>query len=231
MTLAFVILPAAVYMATWIPWFHHFGWSLKAWWDNQVATWDYHKSLKAVEYDTKTKTYTPTHPYYSRPWSWLLMVRPVNMYVSYPTGGVEQILGVGNAAVFWGAFWALPFAAYAWKRMRDWRAGFVLITSLTLYLPWFLVSRPQFFFYVLPMTPFIVLADTYTLRWLSDATWIVHDPLSGETIESRRHPYRPVVWGYCVLATALFWWFYPIWTGRFLTLSGRTLRLWLRRWG
>jgi dolichyl-phosphate-mannose--protein O-mannosyl transferase len=231
MTLAFLLLPAAVYMATWIPWFHHFGWSLKAWWDNQVATWDYHKSLKAVAYDTKTKTYTPTHPYYSRPWSWLLMVRPVNMWVNYPTGGVQQILGVGNAAIFWASFWALPFAAYAWKRMRDWRAGFVLVTSLALYLPWFLVSRPQFFFYVLPMTPFIVLADTYTLHWLSDATWVMHDPLSGETIESTRHPYRPVVWGYTVLVVVVFWWFYPIWTGGVLTQSGRTLRLWLRRWG
>jgi len=231
LTLAFLILPAAVYMATWIPWFHHFGWSLKAWWDNQVATWKYHAGLKAVDYDAKTKTYTPTHPYYSRPWSWLLMIRPVNMYVSYPAGGVQQILGVGNAAIFWASFWALPFAAYAWKRMRDWRAGFVLVTSLALYVPWFLVSRPQFFFYVLPMTPFIVLADTYTLRWLSDATWIVHDPSSGETIESTRHPYRPIVWGYAVLVTLVFWWFYPIWTGRFLTLNGRTLRLWLRRWG
>jgi dolichyl-phosphate-mannose-protein mannosyltransferase len=231
MTLAFLIIPATVFMATWIPWFHHFGWSLKAWWENQVATWKYHQSLKATAYDTKTKTYTPTHPYYSRPWSWLPMIRPVNMYASYPNGGVEQILGVGNAAIFWASFWALPFAAYAWRRMRDWRAGFVLVTSLALYLPWFLVSRPQFFFYVLPMTPFIVLADTYTLRWLSDATWIVHDPASGETIESTRHPYRPIVWGYMVLVALVFWWFYPIWTGGFLTTSGRTLRLWLRRWG
>ena len=231
MSLAFLILPAAVYMSTWLPWFHHFGWSLKEWWKNQVDTWHYHEGLKAVDYDPKTKTYTPTHPYYSRPWSWLPMIRPVNMYVAYPPGGVQQILGVGNAAIFWASFWALPFAAYAWRRMRDWRAGFVLVTSLCFYAPWFLVSRPQFFFYVLPMTPFIVLADTYTLRWLSDATWVMHDPASGETIESTRHPYRPVVWGYSALVVAIAWWFYPIWTARFLTLGGRTLRLWMRRWG
>ena len=37
---------------------------------------------------------------------------------------------------------------------------------LVMWLPWFVVSRPQFFFYVLPMTPFMALAAVYTLAGL-----------------------------------------------------------------
>ena len=43
LALAFAIVPFAVYMVTWLPWFNHFGWSLKAWWENQTASWDYHR--------------------------------------------------------------------------------------------------------------------------------------------------------------------------------------------
>ena len=74
--------------------------------------------------------------------------------------------------------------------MRDWRAGFVLVTTLSLYLPWFFVSRPQFFFYVLPVTPFLVLAAVYTVRWLSDATWILRDLETGTAVETNGLPDR-----------------------------------------
>ena len=47
--------------------------------------------------------------------------------------------------------------ALAWRRIRDWRAGFILLAFAGQYVPWFLVDRPTFFFYVLPLTPFMVL--------------------------------------------------------------------------
>jgi dolichyl-phosphate-mannose-protein mannosyltransferase len=229
--LAFAIVPAAVYLATWLPWFHHFGWSLKEWWKDQQAMWDYHKGLKATAYDPKTKTYTPTHDDYSRPWTWLFMLRPVNMFEPSSTGGrVQQILAIGNPAIFWASFWTLPFAAFAWRRMRDWRAGFMLVAALVIWLPWFLVSRPQFFFYVLPVTPFLVLAATYSLRWLSDATWIVRDPERGVEVESTRHPYRPLVWIYVALAVGVFAWFYPVLTGRDISTHTHQVILWFQRW-
>jgi dolichyl-phosphate-mannose--protein O-mannosyl transferase len=229
--LAFAIVPAAVYMATWLPWFHHFGWSLKGWWHDQQAMWDYHKSLKATAYDSKTHSYTPTHDDYSRPWTWLFMLRPVNMYEPVSTGGrVQQILAIGNPAIFWASFWALPFAAFAWRRMRDWRAGFVLVAALVMYVPWFLVSRPQFFFYVLPVTPFLVLAATYSLRWLSDATWIIRDPERGIEVESTRHPYRPLAWIYVAIAVGVFAWFYPVLTGRDISTQTHQVILWFQRW-
>ena len=90
------------------------------------------------------------------------MIRPVSFYAQKSAGHEAEIVAIGSPAIFWGSLWALPYVGFAWRRKRDWRAGFVLVAFLMQWLPWFVVRRPQFFFYVLPCTPFMVLAITYT---------------------------------------------------------------------
>ena len=230
LVIAFLVLPAAVYMLMYLPWFHHFGWSLKAWWENQTAMWDYHKSLRATALDPTTGTYTPTHAYYSRPWTWLFMVRPVDFYSRDLGPSFTEILSIGNPAIFWASVWTLPYLAIVWRRRRDWVAGFVLMGALSVYLPWFVVIRPQFFFYVLPMTPFLVLAATYVLRDLARATIVLRDEPTGERIESTHHPYLPFVWAYVLVAVALFVWFYPVLAGHVISDGAWRARVWFRSW-
>ena len=107
------------------------------------------------------------------------MVRPVSFYVKDVGSDIRQILAIGNPAIFWGSIWALPWAAYSWWHRRDWRAGFILVPFLFQWLPWFPVARPQFFFYVLPCTPFMVLAVVYAIRDLSDARLVQRDQETG----------------------------------------------------
>ena len=76
------------------------------------------------------------------------------------------------------------------------------------------VSRPQFFFYMTPMVPFLVLAAVYTARDLSDMRIQQRDPRTGEVVgRSTLFPYRPIVWGYVAAAVAFFVFFYPVLTG------------------
>jgi dolichyl-phosphate-mannose--protein O-mannosyl transferase len=226
----FALIPLAVYLLTWAPWFHHFGWSLGAWWEHQTAMLAYHRSLTETALDVATNTYTPTHPYYSPAWQWLPMIRPTNFYSPSGDGTIRQILAIGNPMILWGTIWTIPYALIAWRRKRDWRAGAVTVPFLTQYVPWFFVSRPQFFFYVLPATPFMVLAATYTLRDLWSATIVLRDPDTGDRVESRGHPYRPLVWGYVIVAVALFVWFWPVLTGQELTTTLWRTRVWFQRW-
>lgn len=236
--LAFLLVPALVYMATWLPWFNHFGFHLGAWWDNQKAMWDYHKGLTEFAYDSKTETFTPTHSYYSEAWSWILLRRPVNLYVLDVGDQVRQILTIGNPVLFWGSVWAIPYAAWSWWRRHDWTAGFVTVAFLGLWLPWFAVSRPQFSFYALPLTPFMVLASVITLRDLSEAKLVVRedtgevaiDPETGRPAISSRHPYRPIVWVYLVAFVALFIWFWPLYVGSQIPDSFWRLHIWLPTW-
>ncbi|MEP7060153.1 MAG: phospholipid carrier-dependent glycosyltransferase [Actinomycetota bacterium] len=231
LTLAFVLLPVAVYLIVYIPWFHHFGWSLPDWWRNRNAMWEYQSHLKATAYDAATKAYTPTHPYYSNWYTWPLMLRPISYWVKNgPNGALAQILAIGNPAIFWGTVAALPFTAWCWRRARDWRAGLIVVAALVQWLAWAGVSRPLFFFYVLPVTPFMVLACVYAVRFFYQATLVHIDPRTGERVESRYHPYRPVAWGFVLLAVGLFIWFWPVLTGVMLSHDSWSMRMWQGRW-
>jgi len=125
---------------------------------------------------------------------------------------------------------ALPFTAWCWRRTRDWRAGFVLLAVLVQWLPWFKVTRPQFFFYVLPMTPFMVLACVYMVRFLYQATTVRTAAETGEPMGAARHPFRPLAWIFVILAVGLFVWFWPVLSGSMLSHDAWRLRIWADKW-
>jgi dolichyl-phosphate-mannose-protein mannosyltransferase len=237
---ALIVVPIAVYMITWIPWFNHFGWSWHTWVDNFQATWRFHHNgIDWTKLDPKTGLQTPTHPYYARPWKWIPLLRPISFYANDVEGGTEQILAIGNPFIFWVSLLAIPFVAVAWRRLHDWRAGFITAAFAGQYAPWFLQSRPTFFFYVLPLVPFMVLAVTWLCREASDATIVVREPDTGEVALhpetgeraiSRAHVYRPFVAAYVIAVVAVFWLFWPILTaGRISDLHLRTI-VWFRAW-
>jgi len=229
--LAFLITPVAVYMATWLPWFHHFGWSFRDWWANQVDTWRYHESLTWTSPDPKTHRLTPNHPYFSHAYTWLVMARPVSMFAKRYDDTQREILAIGNPAIFWASVLTLPYLAVKWwGRNKDWRAGLILMAFASQYFPWFAVSRPQFFFYMSPVTPFLVLAAAYVVRDLSDMRIVLRDPETGTLIRSTKHPYRPLVWIYLALAVGLFAWFYPVFVGEPISLTHWHLIVWFRSW-
>jgi dolichyl-phosphate-mannose--protein O-mannosyl transferase len=228
--LAFLFVPAAVYLLSYLPWFHHFGWSLSLWWDNQKEMWDYHQHLQWYQVDAATGARTPTHPWLSHAYTWISMNRPVLFFARYANGHTRWITTIGNPAVFWAAVWTIPFTAYGWWNRRDWRAGLIVTAIAVQWLPWFLVSRPQFFFYILPVAPFLVLAAVYTARGLSDMTIVQRDPITGDVTRSTHHPYRPVVWGYLFLTLAFFVWFWPVLTGGNLSDAAWHLRIWMKGW-
>jgi dolichyl-phosphate-mannose-protein mannosyltransferase len=236
---AFAIVPFIVYTVTWIPWFVHFDASLNDWFNQHVDIAEYHRGLRSTELDPDTDTFTPTHGYYSRAWTWIPMLRPVSYFVQDLGPDIRQILAIGNPVLFWGTMWTIPYCAWAWRRKRDWIPGFVVVAFAGLYLPWFLVARPQFFFYALPFTPFMALAAVYALRDLAAAYLVIRDsetgevaldPDSGLPAISRRKPYLPFVWGYFAAAVGLFLWMWPILTAGRISDTLWKARVWFRGW-
>ena len=221
--LAFLVVPVAVYMVTWLPWFHHFGWSLSAWWENHGAMWRYHANLTEVAYDsTHTDTFTPTHGYYSKAWTWILMMRPVNFYVENTRATSGRSSRSATPPVL-GQRVGDPVRGVVVGQDPRLACGVRRVPFLVMCLPWFLVSRPQFFFYVLPMTPFMALAAVYIVQALSDARiWCATTrPERSRSIRrpalpaiSARHPFRPVVRGLRSRSSwSLFVWFWPLLVG------------------
>ena len=236
---AFALVPVVVYALTWVPWFVHFDASLADFLTQHRDMWNYHRDLRATALDASTDTFTPTHAYYSKAWTWIPMLRPVSYFVEDLGPDIRQILAIGNPVLFWGTMWTIPYCAWAWWRKRDWTPGFVVVAFAGLYLPWFLVSRPQFFFYALPLTPFMALAAVYTLRDLAAAHLVIRDhetgevaldPETGVPAISRRKPYLPFVWGYVAAAVGLFLWMWPILTAGRIADTMWKARVWFRGW-
>jgi dolichyl-phosphate-mannose--protein O-mannosyl transferase len=227
--LSFVVVPAVVYVATYAPWFNHFGWSPAEWWVNQKAMFRFHANLEWSRFDAETETYTPIHPYLSRAWSWLAVWRPVLFFARYDEGTVRWITSLGNIAIMWASVFTIPFTAWLWRRRRDWTAGLVVVPFLVQYLPWFRVDRPTFFFYMAPITPLLVLAAAYTAKELADAR-IVQRDTGGGLVVSERAPYRPLVVGYVALAVLLFVWAWPVLVGMEIPRTWWRAIVWFRGW-
>ncbi len=239
LVVAFVVLPVVVYVLTYLPWLHHFDWKVGEFVDQQIRVARYHLfELKTLATDPDTGSLTPTHYAYSRPWTWLVMTRPVPLTWEDLGPSIRQLLAIGNPVVFWGSIWTLPYLAVSWWRKHDWVAGFFLLAVLLQYVPWLLAARPQFFFYVAPFTPFLVLALVYLLRDLSDARLIVRDeggavatdPATGKPAVSVWHPYRPVAWAVAIGAVGLFAWFWPVLTWMTISDAHHRLIVWFPGW-
>ena len=212
LVLAFLVLPVAVYLASHIGFFLDRGFDLGAFWERQRAGFDFHNGLMAVN-DQGDKT----HPYESTPWSWILMLRPVSYYFQSP--GAE-VLGMGNPLIVWSGLATIPYLAYAWGKRRDWRAGLILVAILAQYLVWFpFWNRVQFFFYMTPITPFLVLAAVYALKDLTEYRG-----------SRENYPLVPLATGLVALSVAFFAFFYPVLTGWHLSYDAWHARMWMKGW-
>ena len=224
LVLAFLIVPSVVYVASYAGWFVRFGFDLGQWMALQGSMYDWHRNLSSIDLATGE----PIHPYLAQAWKWILLWRPVVYYADFGDGVRQVIYANGNPAIFWGSILAIPYAAFSWWSKRDWRAGFVVLTVAGLYLPWFLVQRPQFIFYATPITPFFVLACVYALKQLSEVRFeALH--AAGNRARTVR-PYLPLAVAFVVAAVGLFVWFWPTLTGGPLSDEGWLVRAWFPTW-
>jgi dolichyl-phosphate-mannose--protein O-mannosyl transferase len=245
----FLLLPAAVYVASWTGWFlsngqyayHHdlyvhpgqnwlqHDWAVfRGWWHyNFSEIWGYDKTLHA------------SHPYLSRPWTWLLLARPVAYYYQTPTGCgadscAQEVLGLGNPALWWATIPALVAVIWMWISRRDWRAAGVVTAFAFGYLPWvfqelFVVPttppctpagnchRTMFLFYMLPNVPFMALLVTMAVGLA-----LGHRGQS----EIRRVGGATAVASNLSVVVILFYFFYPILAARNIPQDQWHRRIW-----
>ena len=238
--LPFLVVPVIVYTASWTGWFvsdgaHAYGHDRythpgESWFShgrNVLGGWlryhweiyNFHSGLDAA------------HPYLSRPYGWLLLARPVAYYYGTPTGCgsdscSQEVLGIGNPAIWWMAIPALVAVGWRLVSRFDWRAAAVLVAFLAGYLPWFYEDhehRTMFLFYVLPSVPFMVLA-------LTMAIGMVLDSRASVRTDVRRIVGAAVVGLYLIAVIANFAYLRPVLSGEVITYQQWHSRMWFE-WG
>jgi dolichyl-phosphate-mannose-protein mannosyltransferase len=156
----FVLIPAIVYLATFIP---VYGLSLPDLWEAQRRI-----------FSDNTTSAIAGHTYMSAWPSWPLLVRPVwYLFDKIGDDRIAAVVFLGNPLVLWPALAALMVCLRDWIATRRSDAFLILSFYFGLYLAWVALPRTVgFLYYYLPAATVASLALVYVLcrgttpRWL-----------------------------------------------------------------
>jgi dolichyl-phosphate-mannose--protein O-mannosyl transferase len=239
---ALVLLPVALYTASWAGWFaSDRGWD-RHWAAQNHASglgrlvpdalrslWHYHAEIYHFH-----ATLSTSHPYQSHPAGWLLLARPVSYY--YPPGITRghygcataqcsrEVLAIGTPAIWWASIAALVLLLGLWLAKRDWRAGTAVLLAMTAIVPWIrddLRSRTMFLFYALPSVPFLCLSLALVAGWA----------VGGQTASRRRRAVATAAGGgYLAVVVVNFAYLYPILAAQTIPYAQWQARMWFPSW-
>lgn len=148
------------------------------------------------------------HPYTSPAWSWPLLLRPIYFYDGQEINGmVARIYAFGNPLVFWFGLFSIILSGIISFQEKNKKLGFVVFSYLILFLPWIASPRIMFLYHYLPSVPYLAIATGFVLR---------------------RFP--KVSTYYILLASVLFVYFYPHWTGIRIPLKLDETYYWFSSW-
>lgn len=162
-------MPIAILLLFYAPYFwiwadaHGVGFAAREW---------LHIQREAIRWDYGSDA---THPYQSSPHTWFLMIRPVFYYsFDYPGGVVGKMFSLGNPLLWWTSIAAIiqttlfvsvrffgdsahrflrpaflkNLVYYPFPWVRDVGFFFAALWAFAVYVPWLLVKRRPFLFYM-----------------------------------------------------------------------------------
>ncbi len=178
---------------------------------SQFSLFDWHAQAFGFH-----KNLTQTHPYASKWYTWLLMIRPICIeYKDLDNGGkIVGILQIGNLAIFWTSIVAIIYAIFRFFKNEKNKniLFFIVISIFSFLLPWVFISRISFLYLFLPAVPFLIIL----------VSWFVYNLL--------RTKYNII--GFIILLLAFSWfvYFFPIVVGMPVTKEQYQQRMWLKTW-
>ena len=226
---ALVLVPVAIYLASWIPFFTRGQFhDLKDLILYQKQSYDYHAHL------------TATHPYGSPWFSWPFLFRPVAYYYEYQGLGsdafsgqslVAGIVNLGNPWIWWTSLPCLLALPYFIFRHRSFPAAVIAVGFITQFLPWSRVTRVIFLYHMFGGLIFMILALAFTLGRISTSEGLVFEAGAFRLALSGRQ----IAYAHLAVAIGFFLWFYPVWTG--LPITGHAYlspfpdgKMWFPSW-
>ena len=153
------------------------------------------------------------HDFASRWYDWLYLRQPITYYQSkLPENYYASIVLLGNPAIWWSSIVAFGYSLYTMFYGSNKEYLFLpFITFSVYYFGWSVIGREQFLFYVLPVAPFlfVLLAN------------LLFDLYKKKAV---------IFFGWVMLALAMFFFFYPLWSGRPISEKYFHATQWLPDW-
>ena len=118
------------------------------------------------EYHSKL---TATHDFSSKWYTWPIMYKPVWYYVGYHGGNIKStIVGIGNPAIWWFGILASIFVLIMTILKKKREYAFILVFILCSWLPYLFIGRVMFMYHYFPTLPFVMLAITAFIKWITE---------------------------------------------------------------
>lgn len=177
---------------------------------------------------------TATHTYQSRPWQWMLNLRPVWYHVSYENNYRADIYALGNPIVFWFGLIAVVGVLFILcKQILNYitspklslkthtellpkTISIALIASAyaVVWTPWFLSPRIMFFYHYTPAVPFLCIMASWWLDWgITTNNWL-HPLLQSQPVSAQvKKLLRYLAIFILIICGVVFLVWYPHWTG------------------
>ncbi len=196
--LFFILIPAAIYCLSYIPYGLASGMKVS---DGMLLDRDYYRIIIdnnkfMFSYHSKLQA---THSYASPWWQWVLDIRPILYYRStLPDGTKSAFAAFGNPVLWWGGLLAVLSMIFHIVKNRDGKALFIAMFYISVLLPWMFISRCAFIYHYFPCTIFLTLALCHVLNGIWDRKY---------------GRYKFAVFGITAGALLLFIAFYPVISG------------------
>lgn len=233
--LSYIIIPLFIYIACYIPiinnpnseiYYQHLDKN-----GNEVEEYVHINDIKSfIKYQRAMYEYhselVDTHPY-SSPWyTWPIMKRPLWFYISrFDDGKVGTIACMGNPAIWW---LTIPTAIFTLvhtiitiirnmknKKYQISKSGAIIITMIaTTWLSYYFIGRIMFIYHYFITIPFMMLTIVYTINVL--AKWKI-----------KIDYIMPVL---SLIFLGFFIYFYPIYSGKPVSIEYIQRTEWLRSW-
>ena len=239
-----VLIPALLYVWSWRAWFasetavyrHALSdgtiadsdWPWLAKLPEAVAGWFYYHFSVLDFHSQLTSSSGHSHPWDSKPWSWLVAARPILYFSANTDDSRRMIYLFGTPAIWWLTVPILLWAIWGWITRKDRRVILPLVGFAAGFLPWLAAfDRQMYFFYAAPLVPFTIVLLAIAVGELTKR---------GKPIRQAQKLVGPLTYGqlaaifYVAVVIGMFLYFSPILYGISIPNSFYNQMMWLPSW-
>nr|WP_257181445.1 glycosyltransferase family 39 protein [Corynebacterium cystitidis] len=200
------------------------------------AGW-FHYHFSVLEFHSElTSSGGHSHPWDSKPWSWLVAARPILYYSSTDIECGQftcrrMIYLFGTPAIWWLTVPVLLWAFWVWVVRRELRVILPLAAFAAGFIPWLIaIDRQMYFFYATALVPYTIVLIAISLGYLATRGSEIRQPFIQQVAG------MPLRWGqlaviiYLALVIGTFLYFSPILYGYQIPESIYQQLMWLPSW-
>ncbi|MDR7328851.1 putative dolichyl-phosphate-mannose--protein mannosyltransferase [Corynebacterium guangdongense] len=203
--------------------------------DAWAGWFHYHFSVLAFHGELTTSN-GHSHPWDSKPWSWLVAARPILYYsstdIECATGTCRSMIYLfGTPAIWWLTVPVLLWGLWCVLIRRDRRWVIPLVGFAAGFLPWLAAyDRQMYFFYATALVPFTIVLLALALGQLTGRGPRVRQPWLRSVARGDIRWGTLAVTAYLALVLAMFLYFSPLFYGYLIPDGVYHQMMWLPSW-